>query len=176
MALQICDYPGSSSKLLFTDTDSLTYSIKTDDIFHDMKASQNLFDFSDYPSTHPCFSLENKKVIGKMKDEMASHLIVEFIGLKAKMYSVKSASGGEICKAKGVKKSVVKKRISHEHYKNVIRTQKRVMATMTTLRSKNHQINTLCSNKKALCVADDKRYILNDGISTLAYGHHSIER
>ena len=48
------------------------------------------------------------------------------------------------------------------------------MVTMNAIRSKTHQILTLCANKKALSVADDKRYILDDGISTLAYGHYSI--
>ena len=78
---------------------------------------------------------------------MASLLIVEFIALKAKMYSIKSASGSEICKAKGVKKSVVKKKISHEHYNNVIQTQNTVMATMTTLRSKHNEKSIECCGR-----------------------------
>ena len=162
------------SKLLFTDTDSLTYAIETEDIFSDMLEDEDLFDFSDYPQNHQCFSLQNKKVIGKFKDEMAGCFIREFIGLKAKMYSVKSTNGKESIKAKGVSKAAVKKKLSHDHYRNVINNQQTIMVTMNAIQSKKHELMTLCTNKKTLSIADDKRYILEDGISTLAYGHYSI--
>ena len=73
------------AKLLFTDTDSLVYEIKTKDVyeyFHD----KNLFDFSDYPLYSKSFYPFNKKVIGKMKDEFNRKIISEFVGLKSKMY------------------------------------------------------------------------------------------
>ena len=53
-----------------TDTDSLTYVIKTDDIYEDMLCHHALYDFSGYPKEHPCFSNVNKKIIGKFKDEL----------------------------------------------------------------------------------------------------------
>ena len=37
------------AKLLFTDTDSLVYEIKTEDICEDFYLDNDLFDFSDYP-------------------------------------------------------------------------------------------------------------------------------
>ena len=37
------------AKLLFTDTDSLVYEIKTEDVYEDFYRDKNLFDFSDYP-------------------------------------------------------------------------------------------------------------------------------
>ena len=63
-------YPKHNSKLMFTDTDSLVYIIKTDDLYADMLADKHLFVFSGYPHDHPCYSNVNKKVIGKMKDEL----------------------------------------------------------------------------------------------------------
>ena len=81
-------YPGEKSKLLFTDTDSLVYSIQTKDLYYDMLKDQDLFDFSGYPKEHPCFSNDNKKVIGKMKDELNSLKMNEFVGLRAKTYIV----------------------------------------------------------------------------------------
>ena len=42
-------YPNDKSKLLFTDTDSLTYTIRTDDLCHDMYIDKSKFDFSAYP-------------------------------------------------------------------------------------------------------------------------------
>ena len=71
---------------LFTDTDSLSYHIKTEDIYSDFFADRELFDNSDYPSDSKFYFSENKKVIGKFKDETAGVPIREFIGLKNKMF------------------------------------------------------------------------------------------
>ena len=62
---------GSNLNLLFTDTDSLMYEIFTDDIYQDMTQFQDYFDTSDYDSNHPLYSVKNKKIPGKMKDELA---------------------------------------------------------------------------------------------------------
>ena len=48
------------------------------------------------------------------------------------------------------------------------------MNTMKTIRSVNHKIGTYEVNKVSLSCFDDKRYILNDGISNLAYSHKDI--
>ena len=55
--------------MLFTDTDSLVYEIKTDDVYEDFYENKNLFNLSDYPRDSTFFDLVNKNVIGKMKDE-----------------------------------------------------------------------------------------------------------
>ena len=78
------------AKLLFTDTDSLGYEIKTEDVYEDFYQDKNLFDFSDYPLDSKFFDLVNKKVIGKMKDEFKGRRVSEFIELKPKMYSLLS--------------------------------------------------------------------------------------
>ena len=57
------------AKLLFTDTDSLVYEIKTKDAYEDFYQGKNLFDFSYYPLDSKFFEPVNKKVIGKMKYE-----------------------------------------------------------------------------------------------------------
>ena len=36
------------AKFLFTDTDSLVYKIKTEDVYEDFYGDQDLFDFNDY--------------------------------------------------------------------------------------------------------------------------------
>ena len=75
-------YP--EAKLLFTDTDSLFYHIKAEDIYSDFFKDKDLFDNSDYPKSSKFFFAENKKVIGKFKDEAAGDPIIEFVGLKSK--------------------------------------------------------------------------------------------
>ena len=78
---------GDKAKLLFTDTDSLTYEIETDDIYKDLWKEKELFDNSDYPEYSLFFNTTNKKIIGKMKDETSGSVIKEFVGLRSEMYS-----------------------------------------------------------------------------------------
>ena len=93
-----------NGKLLFTDTDSLVYEIKNGNVYDQCFKDKHLFDFSGYPKDSVYFDGMDKKVLGKMKDELNGVRIVEFVGLKSKMYSLISSDGGEINKAKGVNK------------------------------------------------------------------------
>ena len=70
------------AELLFTDTDSLTYEIKSEDIYEGFFKYKHLFDFSNYAKDSKFFDLTNEKVIGKMKDESEGKIIGEFVGLK----------------------------------------------------------------------------------------------
>ncbi|XP_057299326.1 uncharacterized protein LOC130629951 [Hydractinia symbiolongicarpus] len=67
-------------------TDSLTYEITTDDGYMDFWNDKDKFDNSDYRETSQFYNTSNKKIFGKMKDEAADVPIVEFVGLKSKMY------------------------------------------------------------------------------------------
>ena len=75
-------YDRKNIKLMFTDTDSLFYEIKTDDVYEDLLKDKELFDNSNYQENSAFFFNENKMVIGKMKDEAAGMVIKEFIGLR----------------------------------------------------------------------------------------------
>ena len=86
---------GGNAKLLMTDTDSLVYHIKTEDIYEDMLQERNAYDTSEYSSSHKFFSVKNKRVLGKMKDEYKGNLIKKFVGLRPKMYSILEADGNE---------------------------------------------------------------------------------
>lgn len=100
-------YGPEKATLLFTDTDSLTYQVTTPDLYKDMESNLNLFDTSNYPPDHFLFSTVNKKKIGKFKDETGGLLIVEWVGLRAKMYSMKLDDGKEKNTGKGIKKCVL---------------------------------------------------------------------
>ena len=52
---------GNNAKFLFTDTDSLTYEIETNDVYEDMKTNASLFDTSEYPKSHLLHCEKNKK-------------------------------------------------------------------------------------------------------------------
>ena len=76
-----------NANLLFRDTGSLVYEIKTKDVHEDFYENRNLFDLSDYPQDSKLFDLVNKKLIGKMKDEFKGKIISEFVRLNSKMFS-----------------------------------------------------------------------------------------
>ena len=108
------------------------------------------------------------------KDEAGGEVIDEFVGLRAKLYSYKMQEGEESKKCKGVKKSVVKKSITHEDYKKCLFTGKEQLRKMIVIRSHMHEIYTEEVNKVALCSSDDKRHILEDQVHTLALGYYRI--
>ena len=107
-----------------------------------------------------------------MKDEAGGKIIEELVGLRAKLYSYKMLEGEEGKKRKEVKKSVVKKSISHDDYKKCLFTGKEQLRKMNVIRSHKHEIYTEEINKVALSPHDDKRHILEDGVHTLALGHY----
>jgi len=163
---------GDDAKLLFTDTDSLCYEIQTDDVYKDFYDDKQLFDLSDFIGK--LNDNTNKKVIGKMKMEYPNDIITEFVGLKSKMYSIKFNSEYEEKKAKGVVKNVIKKEIKHKMYRETLTNSSQMHSKMKVIRSEKHNMYTMLINKISLSAFDDKRYILNDGISSYAYGHYKI--
>ena len=168
---------GDKAKLLFTDTDSLMYEIRTEDFYEDIKGDvKDRFDTSDYPSNHPsgiptgC----NKKVLGMFKDEAGGKIIDEFVGLRAKLYSYKTLEGEESKKCKGVKRLVVKNSITHDDYKNCLFTGTEQLRKMNVIRSHKHNIYAEEVNKVALSPIDDKRHMLEGQTTTLALGNYRI--
>ena len=162
---------GNRAQLCFTDTDSLLYEFHgVDDIYSDMMDDSHLFDTSDYPTDHRLHSTTNKKVLGKMKDEMAGTAINEFVGLRAKMYSILC---GTIEKktAKGIKRATIKHQLRHVLYREALLGEQCSMVTMRIIRSRLHRLFSEIVHKQALSPYDDKRYVLNDKVSTRAYGH-----
>ena len=73
-----------------------------------------------------------------MKGELNGEIIEEFVGLREKMYSLKTKEE-EMKKEKGVKKNVVKKDISHQDYVDCLFEERKFMHTMQTIRSFKHQ-------------------------------------
>ena len=135
----------TTNQVLFTDTDSLMYDIKTEDVNKDFSSNEDLFD-------------SNKLVIGKMKDETGGVAIEEFGGLKPKMYLFLVGDNSEHKKTKDVNKNVVAT-ISHNEYKDHLLNNKRIRHSKNRNRSKDHRIGTYEINKISLPCFDDKIYI-----------------
>ena len=100
------------NRYLLTATDILVYQIKTRDVYEDFYEDKKLFDFSDYLIKAKFLDPANKKVIGKMKDELKGRIIGEFVGLKSKMYLLISVNDEEVTKAKSINKKNKTQRVS----------------------------------------------------------------
>ena len=169
---------GDRAKLLFTDTDSLCYEIKTEDVYEDISPDvHRLFDTSNYPKDHPsCIPTgANKKVPGLFKDECGGKQMTEFIGLRPKLYANNVEGVGESKRAKGVKGSTVKKDIALADYRECLYSGKPQTRSMCVIRSRQHELHSERITKVALCPKDDKRVVLEDKISTLAIGHYKTK-
>jgi hypothetical protein len=168
---------GEKAKLLFTDTDSLCYRIQTDDLYDDIAKASINYDLSNYPKEHAIYDASNKKVVGKFKDELGSEIMSEFVGLKSKVYSFIKEDGKYKNTLKGINRSVAKKHIHFNDYKNALFSGASTRHEVTRVVSKKHEheMYTIKQNKISLSSYDDRRYILDDGITTLAYGHYKIK-
>ena len=122
-----------------------------------------LFDFRDYPLDSKFFDPANKKVIGKIKHELKGKINNGFVGLKPKIYSLIGVDDKEVTKA-----NVVNKKIIHKDFVDVLFNKKVIRHSMERVQSKLHRIGNYDTFKISLSCFDDKRYVLDDGLNTLA--------
>ena len=101
-----------------------------------------------------------------MKHKFGWVIVNEFIGLKSKMYSIKKIDGKEYNAAKWV--SIASE---FDKFKDVLFNEKIIRHKMKRIQSKKHKLGTYEIDKISLSCFDDKRYVLDDGIRTLAYFH-----
>ncbi len=169
---------GDKIKLLMSDTDSFVVHWECEDINKELTDMKEEFDFSNYAKDHPLYCAENKKVPGKMKDEYPDKEISEFVGLRAKCYSVLFDDETDCKTAKGIH---AKRKLRHQDYKDILQNRNKVFVTETTIRSHEQTLYTETHTKKALCVDDDKRIWIGNDLEpfstgfgdTLAWGHYS---
>ena len=117
------------------------------------------------------FDETNKKVIGKMKDEPEGKIIDEFVGLKSKMYSMKNIDSKESNTAKEVNIAT-----EFNEFKDTLFYKKVIRQNMRRIQGKKHKMNSYEINKISLLCFDDQRFVLNDGIYTLAYFHKDLRK
>ena len=161
-------------KLLFTDTDSLCYHIKKQDIFEIIKNNKDEFDLSNYPKTNEMYDSKNSKVIGKFKNESVDQ-ISEFVGLRSKLYSyLVDQDEDKHHRCKGVKRSVVNE-LDINDYTSTLYQRKSKTVTQNVIRSYKHQLYSESIKKIALSCLDDKRFIDDDNINTYSFGHKNIK-
>lgn len=171
---------GSKCQVAYTDTDSFILDIETEDFYKDISENSQYFDTSDYPYPNR-YNIKrlNKKERGLFKDEANGEIVLEFVGLRAKCYAIRTLHNGSIIdkmkKSKGVKKNVVKRKITFKDYLNCIQNQSLFSVKQNSIRSIKHRVFSVEQTKIGLNPHDDKRYIIkSDMVNTLAWGHFAI--
>ena len=163
-------------KLLFTDTDSFCYWIPTSsNIYKDLKGNERI-DFSNYETNHPNFDLSNKLIPGKFKDETGGIPILEFVGLRAKMYSILKLDGKTKATCKGISEAVKNEYLKHQHYKDTLQGGKLRYDTIIRILQDEHQLYTVETIKNSLSPFNDKKYITKENgiLKSLSFGHYLI--
>ena len=125
-----------------------------------------LFDTSDYWSNHPTGIKTglNSKVLGMFKDEAGGKQIVQFVGLRAKLYSYKMLDGSEDKKCRVMTKNVTTRSIQFDDYRECLFSRMEQHRKMNVILSHCHEIYTEGINKIALSSDDDKRVIIADAM------------
>ena len=159
-------------QLLLTDTDSLIMEIATKDVYKDLAKITHLLDTSNYPPAHPLYSIRHKMEAGMFKDEHPpDNFITEFVGLKAKCYSLLFANEETKLRCKGLNKSGMNA-VRHAAYLECLREGAAKDTDVRAIRSFGHRLFSVACTKRCLTAFDDKRHILPGGIETLPHFHH----
>ena len=101
----------------------------------------------------------------------------KFVGLRPKLYSYEYEENGRVVgknTAKGVKTKVKNTKLTFADYEQSLRSLDVKVVSMNTIRSDHHKLYSLTTKKVGLSAFDDKRYICDDGVSTLAHGHFRV--
>ena len=167
-----------NARLCYMDTDSFIINIKTEDFYKDIASDvEKWFDTFKYDKNdkRPLPIGINKKVIGKFKDKLEGKIMTEFCALRAKAYAYKLCDDTECKKAKGTKKSVIKRELMFENYKDSLFNDEVIIRSQQRFRSYNHKVYTEEVNKIALSSNDDKRLQTFYGITTYPYGTNAFK-
>ena len=121
-----------------------------------------MFNFNNYSAKSKFHDNSNALVVGKIKDEIASLPIKEFVGLMAKLYLCLVDDSSEHKKLKGGNKNSVDK-INHNCYNDGLLGEKYLRHSINRIQGKNRKMGTYAIKKNSLSCFNDKAYIFNGG-------------
>ena len=143
-----------------TDTDSLTYEIKSKDVYEDT--------YLTLVSINQTFLIQQtEKLLAKLKMNLKEFQSINLLDENKKC--IVSGNGKEV-KTKGVNIS-----FEFEECEKVLLNKKLIRHKMKRIQSKLHKVGRYDVYKISLSCFDDQRYILGDGITTFTYFHKDLD-
>lgn len=108
---------------------------------------------------------------------MGGEYILEFVGLRAKMYSILKVDGCSKATAKGVMKAVKKKEITHKNYKECLFEKRQMKHSGWKIMQEKHKLFTAEVNKVSLSPFNDKKWISREGdkFESISFGHYKLK-
>lgn len=164
---------GGRASVLLSDTDSFVLALPGASEDAALARLACVMDFSNYEPQHALFSTCVKNLTGYLKNELPSARVVEVIGVRSKVYMIRTDRGEE-ARCKGVK-GRVKDLIPAEGYRKVVRGERvcEQRVTQHVLQSAKHVNRLLKQRKLAFSSFDDKRYLLCS-VHSVPYGSSLI--
>ena len=89
--------------------------------------------------------------------------------MRPKTYSILDGKDREKKTAKGISPTVAKKKFRHDMYREALFEEERSTVEMNLIRALKHVVTTNRVRKVGLSPFDDKRYVLNEKVTTLAH-------
>jgi len=158
------------------DTDSFIVEIQAEDVDKFECSLHNVFDRSKYPLNHPMYSNINADKLGLLKNEKPNG-IEEAICIAPKIYVLECCKNGggteTTSRAKGIQRCQ-KDQLRFWDYEIQLYNPHPTTIDNRRFDSYRHDISTKLIKKVGLKSFDTKRYLLEDNINTLAFGHKDI--
>jgi hypothetical protein len=191
---------GDKARLGYMDTDSFIYHVETEDIYKDMNERPDIFNLNGDPTIGKYKDETPGNVITKSYHIRAKsyHYVLADKSTQSKYKGVSKKGMNDMAvetympslEGSLLDDPIDKTSLSEQEAKDLaMRTEadpltlvyrdclfgKEVFyAKNVGIRSKDHVLSLVESEKKALCPIDTKRWILSDGVSSLPYGHWRI--
>jgi hypothetical protein len=188
---------GDNAQLGYMDTDSFIFQVETEDIYKDMAERSDLFDLNDTKT----IGLFKDETPGNVITESfhirakSYHYVLADKSTKSKHKGVSKKGMGEMAidtympslEGSLLDNPIDKSSLSEQEimraeadpmtlvYRDCLFGKEVFHAKNVGIRSKDHILSLVESEKKALCPIDTKRWILSDGVTTLPYRHWRIQ-
>lgn len=158
--------------VLLSDTDSWVLSVPAKSPEHALYKIRMVMDFSNYPPSHPLYSVRAKNKTGYLKNELPNEPIEEVVGIRSKCYAIRTKKCLET-RCKGVKKAA-KNRFTFDTFKNCINQISQIEVNQVSIQAKSHLNRLVACRKVAFSSFDDKRHLLC-AVHSVPYGSKLIK-
>ena len=111
----------------------------------------------------------NKKVPGRLKDELGGKIITKVVPLRPKRYAYLMDDGSDHKKTKSTRKCVIKQKLMFENYKDCLFNNKNLYRSQERFKSYYHDVYTEEVNNIVLSSNDDKKLQKPARITTTLY-------